>query len=57
MSSGKKLKNQLQMTKKDNLPVLTEPGQEIRIDFSGKLHIKHVPCEPYILIGIDQYGK
>ena len=53
MSSGKSLKNQLPLTKKNKLPVLTEPRQEIKFDFSGKLENEHVTGEPYILIGCD----
>ena len=40
MSSGKNLKYQLPSTEKMKLPALAEPGQEIQIDFSGKLHNK-----------------
>ena len=53
MRSGKSLNYQLPMTEKISLPVLTEPAQEIKITFSGKLHNKHVTGEPYILIGVD----
>ena len=42
---------------KIKLPVLNEPGKEIQIDFSGKLHSKHVTDEPYNFIGIDRYSK
>ena len=56
LSSGKKLKYQLLMTKKISLPVLTELGRETQVNFSGKLHEKHVVGEPYILIGIDRYS-
>ena len=55
MSSGKILKYQLPMTEKIRLPVLTKPGSEIKIDFSSKLHNKHVNDETYILMGIDRY--
>ena len=43
--------------KKIKIPVLTEPGQGIQVDFSGKLHIEHVTGEPYFLIAIDRYIK
>ena len=54
MNSGKNLKYQLLSTGKIKIPALTEPGQEIQFDSSGKLHHKHVTGEPYILIGIDR---
>ena len=56
MSSGKNSKNQLPMTEKISLPVLTEPGREIQIDFFGKLHNKHVTGQPYILNRIGRYS-
>ena len=45
------------MTEQISLPVLTEPGKEIKIAFSGKLQYKHVTAEPYILIGFDGHSK
>ena len=44
------------MTEKISLPVLTEPGRKIQIDFSGELHNRHVNGEPYFLSGIDLYS-
>ena len=40
MSSGKNLKYQLPKHEFGKLKTLTEPGQEIQIDFSGKLNNK-----------------
>ena len=57
MCSGMNIKYQLPSTEKNGLPALTEPGQQIQIDLSGKLHNKHVTGKPYILIGIDRYSK
>ena len=54
-SSGKLLKFQLPMTEDVSLPVSTEPGREIQIDFSCKLQNKQVTGELYILIGIGRY--
>ena len=45
------------MTKKIRVPLLTDPGQEIQKDFSGKFHDEHVTGELYILIEIDRYCK
>ena len=56
MSSGKILKYQLPSTEKI-LPVLTEPSEEMQIDFYGKLLDKHITGEPYNLFGIDPSGK
>ena len=57
MNSCKTLKYQLLSTEKIELPVVTEPGQEKQIDFSGKLHKKQVTGEPNVLIGIIRYSK
>ena len=56
-SSGKNLNYQLPMTEKISLPLLTESGREIQINFSGKSHSKHVAGGPYTLVGNDQYNK
>ena len=55
MSSGTNIRHQLPSTKKIKLPVLTEPAQEIQMDFSGKLPTNHLTGEPYNIIGIDRY--
>ena len=57
-SSGQNLKYQLRMSRKISLPVLTEPVQEIQINFFLVTYLKKlVNDEYYILIGIDRYGK
>ena len=40
MSSGKNLKYQIPKNETGKLKTLTEPGQEIQIDFTGKIHNK-----------------
>ena len=45
------------MIEKISLPVMTEPGHETEIDFSGKIHMEHITDKPYILIRIDRYIK
>ena len=50
MSSVKNYKYQLSSTQKINLLVLTEHGQEIQFDFSGKLVSKHVTGESYFFL-------
>ena len=42
MSSGKNLKYQIPKNESEKLKTLTEPGQEIQIDFTGKLHNKKI---------------
>ena len=36
---------------------LTEPGQEIQIDFTGKLHIKQINGDLQTLIAVDLFSK
>ena len=57
MSSGKNLKYQLQKHEFEKLKTLTEPGQEIQFDFSGKLNNKKLSGDHQILIAIDRFSK
>ena len=57
MSAGKKLKYQLPKHEFGKLKTLTEPGQEIQIDFSGKLNSKKLNGDHQILIAIDRFSK
>ena len=57
MSLGKNLKYQLPKNEFGKLKTLTEPGQEIQIDFSGKLNNKKINGEHQILIAIDSFSK
>ena len=57
MSSGKNSKYQLPKHEFGNLRTLTEPGQEIQIDFSGKLNNKKLNGDHQILIAIDRFSK
>ena len=57
MSSGKNLKYQLPKHEFGKLKTLTEPGQEIEIDFSGKLNNKKLNGDHQILIAIDRFSK
>ena len=54
MSSRKEVRYQLTSTKNSKLPVSTESGIEIQIDFSGDLKSKNITGELYSLIGIDR---
>ena len=57
LSSGKNLKYQLPKNESGKLKTLTEPGQEIQIDFTGKLHNKKLNGENQLLIAIDRFSK
>ena len=57
LASGKNLKYQLPKNLYGNLKTLTEPGQEIQIDFTGKLHNKNINRDVQILIAIDRFSK
>ena len=57
MSSGKNFKYQLPKHELGKLKTLTEPGQEIQIDFSGKLNNKKLNGDHQFLIAIDRFSK
>ena len=57
MSSSKKLKYQLPKNEFRKLKTLTEPGQEIEIDISGKLNNKKLNGEHQIIIAIYRFSK
>ena len=57
MSSGKNLKYQLPKHEFGKLKTLTEPGQGIQIDFSGKLNNKNLNGDHQILTAIDRFSN
>ena len=57
LATGKNLKYQIPKNKYGKLEKLSEPGQEIQIDFTGKLHNENLNGEPQILIAIDRFSK
>ena len=57
LASGKNLKYQLPKNHYGKLEKLTEPGQEIQIDFTGKLHNKRINGDVQILIAVDRFSK
>ena len=57
LASGKNLNYQLPKKHYGKLEKLTEPGQEIQIDFTGKLHNKKINGDVQILIAIDRFSK
>ena len=56
-ASGKNLKYQIPNIHYGKLKELTKPGQEIQIDFTGKLHIKRMNGDVQILIPKDRFSK
>ena len=57
LATGKNLKYQIPKNQYGKLEKLSEPGQELQIDFTGKLHNKNLNGEPQILIAIDRFSK
>ena len=57
LASGKNLKYQLPSKYYGKLGKLTEPGQEIQIDFTGKLHNQKIHGDVQILIAVDRFSK
>ena len=57
LATGKNLKYQIPKNQYGKLEKLSEPGQELQIDFTGKLHNKKLNGEPQILIAIDRFSK
>ena len=57
LATGKNLKYQIPKNKYGKLEKLSEPGQKIQIDFTGKLHNKNLNGEPQILTAIDRFSK
>ena len=56
-ASGKNLRYQLPKKYYGKLEKLTEPGQELQIEFTGKLHNKNLHGEVQILIAVDRFSK
>ena len=56
-ASGKNLKYQLPKKYYGKLEKLTEPGQELQNDFTGKLHNKNIHGDLHILIAVDRFSK
>ena len=57
MASGKNLNYQLPKNNFEKLKTLTEPGEEVQIDFTGKLNHKKLNGKHQILIAIDRFSK
>ena len=53
LTSGKNLEYQLPKKHYGKLEKLCEPGQKIQIDFTGKLHNKHLHGATQTLIVVD----
>ena len=57
LATGKYLKYQIPKNQNRKLEKLSEPGQELQIDFTGKLHNKKLNGERQILTAIDRFSK
>ena len=55
-AAGKNITTQIPSTKKNNLEILTEPNQEIQLDFAGPIQSK-TRSEVYILVAIDRFSR
>ena len=57
LASGKNPKYQLPSKHYGKLEKLIEPGQEIQIDFTGKLHNQKIHGDVQILVAVDRFSK
>ena len=55
-AEGKNIVTQIPSTEKNNLEILTEPNQEIQLDFAGPIKSK-TRGDVYILVAIDRFSK
>ena len=55
-AAGKNIITQIPSTEKNNLDILTEPNQEIQLDFAGPIKSK-TRGDVYILVAIDRFSK
>ena len=55
-TAGKNLKTQIPQSEINRLEILTEPGQEIQVDFAGPIRSKS-RGNVYILVAIDRFSK
>ena len=55
-TAGKNLNTQIPQTDVNRLEILTEPGQEIQLDFAGPIKSKS-RGDVYILVAVDRFSK
>ena len=55
-ASGKNLTTQLPSTEKNNLEILSEPNQEIQLDFAGPIKSK-TRGDVFISVAVDRFSK
>ena len=55
-AAGKNLKTQIPSTEVNRLELLTEPNQEIQMDFAGPIKSK-TRGDVYILVAVDRFSK
>ena len=56
-AAGKNIITQIPSTKKNRLEYLTEPNQEIQLDFAGPIRSKTRGDAVYFLVAIDRFSK
>ena len=57
MDKGKKLKPLISKSQLGSLPPLTEPSQEIQMDFAGPIPFKESTQNNYILVTVDRLSR
>ena len=55
-AAGKNIITQIPSTEKNKLEILTEPNQEIQLDFAGPIKLK-TRGDVYILVAVDRFSK
>ena len=55
-AAGKNIITQIPSTEKNNLEILTEPNQEIQLDFAGPIK-SNTRGDVYILVAVDRFSK
>ena len=55
-AAGKNIITQISSTEKNKLEILTEPNQEIQLDFAGPIKSK-TRGDVYILVAVDRFSK
>ena len=55
-AAGKNIITQIPSTEKNNLEILTEPNQEIQLDFAGPIQPK-TRGDVYMLVAVDRFSK
>ena len=57
INAGKNLKTQLPKTEKSKILTAKEPGEELQLDFTGKIFNEKITGHPQILVAVDHFSK